>query len=128
MAGAMPDPARNRLELLVPVPVSRSRMRSRGYNQAELLARQIAKLTGIELDTEILARKADSAPQARATSIKERAENVKGAFSVNGEVRELRIMLIDDVMTTGATLNACANALKDAGASWVGSLVLAREL
>lgn len=128
LADSVPDQARNRIDALVPVPISRSRMRSRGYNQSELLARKIAEVTGIEMDSNLLARNAESAPQAKAASIKERAANVKDAFSVVGKADGLRILLIDDVMTTGATLNACAKSLKEAGASWVGSLVLAREL
>ncbi len=124
----MPEPTRNRLDVLAPVPVSRSRMRTRGYNQSELLARKIAELTGVTLSANILVRTGQSSPQARANSIAERAENVIGAFSVTGETAGMRILLIDDVMTTGATLNSCARALKDTGASWVGALVLAREL
>lgn len=128
MAEALPDPSRTQIDALLPVPVSRSRMRSRGYNQSELLARGIAAIKNIEIRSDLLVRNVDRGPQARAGSIEERAENVTDAFSVNGNVDGLRIMLIDDVMTTGATLNSCAKALKYSGASWVGSLVLAREL
>lgn len=128
MADAMPDTARSPVHALVPVPISRSRMRTRGYNQAELLARRISEITGVEVRTDLLARTANNAPQAKAASSKERAANVRDAFTVTGGLEEMRIMLIDDVMTTGATLNSCASALKNAGAGWVGALVLAREL
>lgn len=128
MAEIMPDPSRNQVDALVPVPVSRPRMRSRGYNQSELLTRRIAAINDIEIRSGLLIRSIDHGPQARAGSLEERAENVTGAFSVNGNVDGLRIMLIDDVMTTGATLNSCAKALNNSGASWVGSLVLAREI
>ena len=67
-------------------------------------------------------------PQARSSSIGERSENVRNVFEATEDVTGNRILLIDDVMTTGSTLNACASALHEAGTDWVGALVLAREL
>lgn len=76
----------------------------------------------------MLVRRIDNGPQASARSQEQRAANVAGAFEAAVPADSLRVLLIDDVMTTGSTLNACATALKDAGADWVGALVLAREL
>lgn len=128
MADALPKSVAESSDLIVPVPVSRDRLRSRGYNQSELLARQITKIKQLKLATGLLARTDKGQPQARAQNIDERRRNVQGAFEVIGSVNEKRILLIDDVMTTGSTLNACAAVLKDAGAAWVGALVLTREL
>ncbi len=128
MAESMPNPNRTPIDTIVPVPISRSRLRSRGYNQSELLARQISESSGITLNSGLLERTADGTPQARTESIEERTANVQHAFRATTNLNELRILLVDDVMTTGATLNACATALKDSGAAWVGALVLAREL
>ena len=129
MADALPgDVIEEPLDALVPVPISRNRIRSRGYNQSELLAKAISERTHIPVANDLVARRGDSQPQANAQSIEERRSNVQGAFAVTGAVQEKRVLLIDDVMTTGSTLNACARELTDAGVPWVGSLVLAREL
>lgn len=132
LADALPHPARGSVDVLAPVPMSRSRLRARGYNQSELLARQVSHIASLPLETWLLVRRRDSGPQATAQSHSERAANVAGAFEVAGDapggVSGRRVLLIDDVMTTGATLNACALALKESGAEWVGALTLAREL
>ena len=132
LAEALPDPARGSVDVLVPVPMSRSRLRVRGYNQSELLARQVSHIASLPLETGLLVRRRDSGPQDNAQSHSERAANMAGAFEVAGGapggVSGRRVLLIDDVMTTGATLNACARALKESGAEWVGALTLAREL
>lgn len=131
LADALPESTRLSLDVIVPVPMSRSRLRQRGYNQSELLARQVSHIPGsvpVPLETGLLIRHRDSTPQVSTQSLAERAANMIGAFEVAGLVSDMRILLVDDVMTTGSTLNACAHALKEAGADWVGALVLAREL
>ena len=80
------------------------------------------------MSNDLLQRTRDASPQARSGSIEQRARNVENTFAVTGNVQDRAVLLVDDVMTTGATLNSCAKALKEAGASWVGALVLAREL
>ena len=128
MVEALPRSLQESVDAIVAVPITAARLRSRGYNQSELLARRISDATGIPVRDDMLTRVGDEPPQARAASIDERAVNVRDAF-VASEVSEgHQVLLIDDVMTTGATLNACARALKNAGASRVGALVLAREL
>jgi ComF family protein len=98
----------------------------RGFNQAELLAREIARRWSVPVRNLVHRAKA-TAPQAGLTNAKRRA-NVNGAFRVPrpASVQGLRILLVDDVMTTGATASACARALKQAGAARVALLTVAR--
>jgi ComF family protein len=117
---------------VVPVPLHRDRRRERGYNQAEALARGLmAELgkgkRGAELDSRCLQKILATPPQT-GLSPAERRENVRGAFAVSDAhpVRDQAVVLIDDVMTTGATLSACATVLKAAGARRVVALTLAR--
>ena len=120
-------------DVLVPVPLHSSRQRQRGYNQSELLAREIAKTTGLKVDTGLLARTRDTAPQVGSPGREERRRNVEGSFEAKSEPRAeaclkgAAIIVVDDVATTGSTISACATALKSAGAGSVWGLVLARE-
>ena len=111
---------------MVPVPLHPRRLRSRGYNQSELLAGSLAAEAGLDLDVGALSRVKHSAPQVGATREQRRA-NVSGSFQCASDFTGRSIILLDDVATTGSTLSACALALKDAGASSVWGLVLARE-
>jgi competence protein ComFC len=113
------------VEALVPVPLSPERKRERGYNPSELLAREISNMTGITLKH--LVNKVRSTKPQMSLSRKERIQNPKGAYQVkNGEIIPTRIVLVDDVYTTGATLEECAKILKKAGAQWVGALAFGR--
>ncbi|HKH81047.1 MAG TPA: phosphoribosyltransferase family protein [Methylovirgula sp.] len=116
-------------DLLVPVPLHRRRLIWRRFNQANALAASVASACGKKVDPFALARVKPTAPQVDLSRA-QRATNVQGAFSVPEEARlsvEGRaIVLIDDVMTTGATLNAAAHALLRAGARRVDVLVFAR--
>ena len=133
---AAPDMARlmaNHLEarslaadLLVPVPLHRRRERSRGYNQAELLAKEIAKTAGLRLESEALVRKTDTTPQVELKDRHERRRNIEGAFECRTDLAGKSVLLVDDVVTTGGTVSACAFALKARGASRVFALALAR--
>ncbi len=114
-------------ELLVPVPLARGRQRERGFNQSELLARRLSRLTHLPYDATGLARRRETWTQA-GLSREERERNVNGAFRVP-EPRRIdgrSILLLDDVLTTGATAQACALALKAAGAAAVHLLTIAR--
>jgi ComF family protein len=116
-------------EVLVPVPLHSRRLRERGYNQSNLLAQELGKLIDIPVIDGSLRRIKDSLPQARTTTIDERRENVKEAFTCQGEeLKEKHVILIDDVCTSGATLEACAVALKAGGAISVWGFTLAREI
>jgi ComF family protein len=115
-------------DLLIPVPLSTARMRDRGYNQAELLARGIEAAAGAALAPTLLAREERRAQQTLAAA--DRRQNVRGAFRCVDptRVRGKRCLVLDDVMTTGATLSACADALVAAGAARVSAVVYARDL
>ena len=114
-------------EVFVPVPVYSRRLRSRGYNQSNLLAREAGKLLELPVREDLLKRANDSLPQVEARSREHRRANVAGSFQASADVVGMSILLVDDVATTGSTLSACADALKDAGAASVWGLVLARE-
>lgn len=112
------------------VPLSPARQRQRGYNQAELLAGEFSKLTGIPLVKDACRRARETALQTGLTRA-QRAENMRGAFAPGPRAHALRdraILLIDDVLTTGATLSACARAVRQAGAARVCALTVARTL
>jgi len=111
---------------LIPVPLHPSRERDRGYNQSELLARQLACRVNVPLSGKGLRRTRATAVQMTLNAV-QRRENVAGAFEcVEARVRGARVMVIDDVGTTGATLDACAQAVLKAGAVSVMGLTLAR--
>jgi ComF family protein len=113
--------------LIMPVPLHPRRLRSRGFNQSLLLARCVASETGSDLDFLSLRRRRFTKPQTELSS-EERKKNVRRAFEVvkPEAVKKRTIVLVDDVATTGSTLNECAKALKRAGADSVLCLVLAR--
>ena len=120
--------ARHRkIDVVAPVPLHRRRLRSRGYNQAELLARPVAARLGVPMSTDLLTRVTDNPPQAQARNHAARSTGVRNAFASSSEARGKRVLLIDDVATTCSTLNACARALREAGAKSVRAAVLARE-
>lgn len=116
-------------EVLVPVPLHLRRLRERGYNQSSLLAGELGKLIALPVIDDSLCRLKDSLPQARTTTVEERRRNVAKAFACRDEKLSGRsVILIDDVCTSGATLESCAVALKAAGAVSVWGLTLAREI
>jgi competence protein ComFC len=114
--------------LIVPVPLTTARRRERGYNQAVLLARELSRETGLPLN-EALRRRGHATPQAASATAEQRRRNVLNVFHLapQANLEGLRVMLIDDVATTGATLDACAGVLLSAGAESVSGLTLARE-
>ncbi len=116
-------------ELIVPVPLHPRRLRQRGFNQSVLLAREISRQRGIPLDFLVLRRIVDTESQAGLKK-DERRSNMKSAFSVPdpGRIRGRRILLVDDVHTTGSTLGECARTLLKGGAESVGALTLARAI
>ncbi len=116
-------------DVLVPVPLHPRRLRERGYNQSALLVEELAGLTGLNMMSGVLSRTRYSSPQARSAGVKERGENVDGAFAAYGdEIRGRRVIVVDDVATSGATLNSCVVALKAGGAASVWGLTLARDI
>jgi ComF family protein len=129
LAELLADPIRSMPSdaVLVPVPLHPRRERSRGYNQALELSNALARIAGLSVQT-ILVRTQPTRQQVGLSAI-DRVSNVRGAFALAaGAARnDERIVLVDDVLTTGATLGACAEVLKSAGAPFVGAVTLARE-
>jgi len=116
-------------DALVPVPLHPRRLRERGYNQSFLLARELSKITSLPVVEKSLVRLKNTPPQTRTKSAEERQRNIARAFACRDRrLRGKRILLIDDVCTSSATLNACAIALKAKGAASVWGLTLAREV
>jgi len=116
-------------DILIPVPLHKHRIKERGYNQSALLSQELGRITGLAIDTTGLTRERYALPQARTHSVEERRRNVIGVFQYNGEgVRGKKVIIIDDVSTSGATMNACATVLKEAGAASVWGLAFAREI
>jgi len=115
-----------KVDLIIPVPLSTSRLKQRGYNQAALLAKPIALFYGINYSKKALFRVKDTPSQVGLT-IDQRRQNVAGAFLADPAlVNGLIVLIIDDVTTTGATIESCAKALIQSGASRVIGLTLAR--
>lgn len=115
------------VDVLVPTPLHSRRLRSRGYNQSELLAREIGKRLNLPVREDLLLRVRNSRPQVETQSPQERRDNVADNFACQTDAAGLTVLLIDDVATTGSTLSECATALKAAGATRVHALTLARE-
>ncbi len=118
-------------DLILPVPLSRERLQTRGFNQAWELAHALAKQSGSQAktDSSLLLRVKNTRPQTELLR-QERLANVKGAFQVDPlrvpEIKGKRVILVDDVMTSGASLFTAAQALKAAGAAHITGIVLAR--
>lgn len=112
-------------DTVAPVPLSQERLKRRGFNQAELISRAVAAALGGEHRPELLKRTRRT-PSQVGLSPAERAENVRLAFQASEQVRGRRVLLIDDLYTTGATLRACAKAALDVGALQVYGLTVAR--
>lgn len=116
------------VDLITAVPLSPRHERSRGYNQAALLAQPLADLLKLPYLGKAIRRSRETRSQVNL-NLAERQLNVSGAFSANPDlVRGRRVLIVDDVYTTGATLNECARALKDSGAKEVYALALCKAL
>ncbi|MBU4338421.1 ComF family protein [Patescibacteria group bacterium] len=115
-------------KIIIPVPLHLKRFRWRGFNQADLLADNIAKYFDLPLEKSALARRKNNIPQVEVRDRRERMKNIKDAFiCVDGaKVKDKIVILVDDVATTSATLGECAKALKNSGAKEVWGVVVAR--
>lgn len=124
-----PDDVLEERAALIPVPLAASRLRQRGYNQSECLARALGALWGIPVRADALTRSRATQTQTRLTP-EERVRNVHGAFAATtaarSELRGAHVVLVDDVVTTAATLNACARALHEAGVRIVSYVTFGR--
>jgi ComF family protein len=121
--------SRSDADLVVPVPLHKSRLRSRGYNQSEILPRLLSRRVAIGFRNDVLVRTMDTVPQSEQPTAAARHSALVGVFEVRpgsaAAVVGKRVLLLDDVFTTGSTVKAAASALKLAGASWVGVVAVA---
>ena len=114
-------------EVIVPVPLHPRRERTRGYNQSELLARTVGKRMGLPVRPGIVRRVRNTPPQVSIENYEERRSNIEGSFACPAGLSGESVLLMDDVVTTGSTMSACAAALKAAGARSVWGLAFARQ-
>ncbi len=114
--------------ILVPVPLDKKKLKIRGYNQSEELAKKLAKILQIPVVSDVLIKIKPTAPQMELTK-EEREKNLQGAFIVKNPsaIAQGKIFLVDDVYTTGSTMEECAKVLRDAGAKSVWGIAIARE-
>ena len=117
-------------QLIVPVPLHRSRRRSRGFNQSELLTKELGEQLSLMISNRVLKRVLDTPPQSRGMSLASRRANVKGAFAVRHPraIAGKCVLLVDDVLTTGATTSECAAVLKRAGAKKIYVATVTRRM
>lgn len=113
-------------DIMIPIPISSSRKRERGYNQSELLARKISRMASIPIEMQVLKKVKHNQPQS-SLNRQQRKQNVKNVYKVQNElkIQNKKILLFDDIYTTGSTANECARILKGAGNSTVGILTIA---
>lgn len=122
LVGELPSDA-----LLVPVPLHRRRLWSRGFNQSAIVARELSRRTGIPVAVDAL-RRTRANPPLKGMGMRQRRRTVAGAFRSTMDLRGQTVILVDDVLTTGSTANACARVLKRAGAGRVDLVSWARVI
>ncbi len=113
------------VDLIVPVPLHPRRLKRRSYNQSLLLARELGRLRNLPVETKLLQKTSDTLAQ-QELSARERERNLRQVFQVTRKLQGEKLLLVDDVMTTGSTVQACGQVLLDAGAAGVEVAVLAR--
>jgi len=115
------------VDLIIPMPLAPLRLAERGFNQALEIARIVSRMKGIALAPTACRRVRESVPQA-TLPWQERARNIRGAFVCDMDLRGVRVAVVDDVLTTGATLNELARNLRKAGASEIQGWMVARAV
>lgn len=115
-------------DIIISVPMHKNKLKERGYNQAELLALDLAENSGLEYNKNILIKTVNNKKQS-SLSEKERYENIKNVFKVQktDKIKNKNIILVDDICTTSATLEECSRVLKEAGAKKVTAIVIAKD-
>lgn len=113
---------------MIPVPIHNDRKRKRGYNQSELIAKEIGKKLDIPVISNCLVKIKNVVPQSTLNK-EQRKQNIKGVYQVKKEetIKGKRIVLVDDIFTTGSTLEECSKMLKQAGASKIGIFTIAKD-
>ena len=115
-------------DTIVPVPISKKRFKLRGYNQSELLAKEISKITDIGIETKCIIKTKNIIEQSKLNK-QERLKNIKGVYELTNKNKlyKKRILLIDDIYTTGSTVNECSKVLKEAQPKTIGVFTLAKD-
>jgi ComF family protein len=115
-------------DIILPIPVSKKRERTRGYNQSELIATEMARLVNIKVANNCLYKEKEIISQSNLNK-EERAENIKGAFSVYNSKKLVNknVLIVDDVYTTGSTVNECSRLIKETGCNKIGILTIAKD-
>ena len=115
------------VEVLIPVPLHPARKKARGFNQSRVLARELGKIVNIDIIEGVLVKSVNVPPQTTLTA-RERKKNIKGAFKVRdkAKIKDKTILLVDDVFTTGATIQECSTVLINAGAKEVRGITVAQ--
>lgn len=118
----------NSYDIILPVPIHKKRRKQRGYNQSELIARELAKNVQIKCYTDVLVKIKNNKPQSTLSG-KLRKENTKNVYKLNNfeKIENKKILIFDDIYTTGATVDACIRELKNANVSEIGVLTLAKD-
>ena len=118
----------NQADVIIPVPLHHDRERQRGFNQACILARELSRLSRLPIDEHSVVRRIHTERHRAGMDAKARRQSVANAFTIRHpkSIAGQRVLLIDDVFTTGATVSACASVLKDAGAEEVFVLTVAK--
>jgi len=123
LGDAIAEPA----DLIIPMPLSPQRLRERGFNQSLEIARGVGRMTGIPVAADACRKIVETPPQA-TLPWKERTKNIRGAFVCDADLKGARVAVVDDVMTSGATVNELARNLRRAGAAHISAWVVARTL
>ena len=115
-------------DIIIPVPIHKKRYKQRGYNQTELIARKIAQKLDITMVTDVLQKEINNKPQSDLSKI-ERVQNIKNVYTVQNsqKIKNKAILIIDDIYTTGNTVNECSKMLKQAGANKIAVLTIAKD-
>lgn len=115
-------------DIIIPVPIHKKRYKERGYNQSELLASEIAKTLNISIEKHVLTKNVNNTPQSKLSKI-ERKNNANGVYKIINaqKIKNKKIIIIDDIYTTGSTANECSKVLKQAGASEIAVFTIAKD-
>lgn len=115
-------------DTIIPVPISRKRRKERGYNQSELIAREIAKRAGLDYQNQCLIKTKNIVEQSKLNK-EERQKNIQGVYELQRpqKLRNMKILLIDDIYTTGSTVNECSKILREANPKKLGVLTIAKD-
>lgn len=115
-------------DIIIPVPISKKRLKERGYNQSELIAKQIAKATEMRLEVGCLYKNKNIIAQSKLSK-EQREENIKGVYGIKNKekLHEKKVLLFDDIYTTGSTVNECCRIIKNANPNKIGVMTIAKD-